>query len=49
MPADGCTCLAETPYRFDNREGEVVALIYIASSNGLERGPIAAGEAAVLS
>jgi len=26
---DSCTCLADTPHRFDNRESEVEALIYI--------------------
>jgi transcriptional regulator with XRE-family HTH domain len=27
---DSCTCLADTPHRFDNSEGDVEALIYIA-------------------
>jgi mannose-6-phosphate isomerase-like protein (cupin superfamily) len=26
---DSCSCLADVPHRFDNREGEVEALIYI--------------------
>jgi transcriptional regulator with XRE-family HTH domain len=26
---DSCTCLADTPHRFDNSEGDVEALIYI--------------------
>jgi mannose-6-phosphate isomerase-like protein (cupin superfamily) len=26
---DSCTCLADTPHRFDNRDGDVEALIYI--------------------
>jgi hypothetical protein len=26
---DSCTCLADAPHSFDNREGEVEALIYI--------------------
>jgi hypothetical protein len=26
---DSCTCLADVPHHFDNRESEVEALIYI--------------------
>jgi transcriptional regulator with XRE-family HTH domain len=26
---DSCTCLADAPHRFDNREGDIEALIYI--------------------